>query len=285
MLTDDDWGFANSTGLGFTHPVIVDAHFQACEASYLRLLRRVGIEMGWRVLDAGCGSGEFLPALAALVGPAGRVHGIDLAAENAELAGRRLPAHPALRAADVRQGDLLDLPYPDDSFDAMWCANTVQYLDDRSLYRALAEARRVVRPGGIVAVKDLDGHRVTARPAASGLFEAFFRTAARHSGYVSRLLRTADLDHYLRQAGLLQVRRETVLIEHFAPLAEPAQRFYKAACARLAAQARTLGVGDGWEPFLDPGAVDHPLDRPEGYIAEGNVLAVGVVPPDSREHR
>jgi ubiquinone/menaquinone biosynthesis C-methylase UbiE len=40
----------------------------------------------------------------------------------------------------------------------------VQYLDDGELERALAELRRVVRPGGVVAVKDLDASLVTVRP-------------------------------------------------------------------------------------------------------------------------
>ncbi|MET9496312.1 class I SAM-dependent methyltransferase [Streptomyces sp. NPDC006552] len=281
MLTDDHraWGHAASTGLGFTHHTIVDAHFQACREDYLQLLDRAGIQPGWRVLDAGCGSGDFLPWLAELVGPDGQVSAVDLAAENAALARRRLPGHPALSPARVHQGDLRSLPWPDDTFDAVWCANTVQYLDDAELGQVLAELRRVVRPGGIVAVKDLDAHLITARPAGPYLFSDFFRAAGARPGYARQLLRTRDLYRHVEAAGFRDVRQRTVLIEHFAPLGEAALRFYKAACARLAAQAGDLGLGAGWEPFADPESAHHPLDRPDGYIAEGNTLAVGVVPP------
>ncbi|MYT24966.1 SAM-dependent methyltransferase, partial [Streptomyces sp. SID7760] len=67
------WGYTTSTGLPFTHEEIVDPHFEACSADYLDALDGVGIRPGWHVLDAGCGSGAFLPRIAELVGPAGRI--------------------------------------------------------------------------------------------------------------------------------------------------------------------------------------------------------------------
>ncbi|MEJ8642025.1 class I SAM-dependent methyltransferase [Streptomyces sp. MS1.HAVA.3] len=173
------WGYTASTGLGFTHHGIVDAHFRACQDPYEHLLERAGIQRGWSVLDAGCGPGEFLPWLAELVGPEGRVSAIDLATENAALAAGRIGLLKPACPVDVRQGDLLRMPYPDDSFDAVWCANTVQYFDDRQLDLALTEMMRVVRPGGIVAVKELDAHLITARPADPYLFSDFFRAAGR----------------------------------------------------------------------------------------------------------
>ena len=75
MLTEDHeaWGHTSSTGLGFTHHTIVDAHFRACETAYLGLLEQVGIRPGAHVLDAGCGAGDFLSPIASLVGDRGRV--------------------------------------------------------------------------------------------------------------------------------------------------------------------------------------------------------------------
>ncbi|MCX5388041.1 class I SAM-dependent methyltransferase [Streptomyces sp. NBC_00083] len=280
MLTRDHqgWGHTSSTGLGFTHHAIVDAHFRACEAPYLALLDQAGFRPGQHVLDAGCGTGDFLPHLAALVGAEGRVTAVDLAEENAALAADRAASWQLPCPTDVRTANLLNLPHPDDTFDAAWCANTVQYLDDDELARALAELARVVRPGGTIAVKDLDAHLITARPGDPYLFADFFRAAAAEPGYARQLLRTRELYRHLRRAGLTGVHQRTVLIEHHAPLAPAAQEFYKAACARLAAQALALGLGGAWRRFAGPADPAHPLDDPDGYISEGNVLAVGTVP-------
>jgi ubiquinone/menaquinone biosynthesis C-methylase UbiE len=279
MLTADHrrWGFTASTGLGFTHHTIVDAHFEACRPAYEHLLRRVGIRPGWHVLDAGCGSGDFLPWLAELVGRDGRISAVDLAEENVALAGER--AGPAPCPVDVRCGDIRNLPYADASFDAVWCANTVQYLDDDELMTALAELRRVVRPGGTIAIKDLDAHSITVRPADPYLFTDFFRAAGRVPGYARQLLRSRDLYRYLKQAELISVRQETVLIEHFAPLSRQTHAFYGPSCARIAAQALDLGLAGEWDRLVDPGSPDNPLHHPDGYISEGNVLAVAEVPP------
>ncbi|MGQ5640745.1 MULTISPECIES: methyltransferase domain-containing protein [unclassified Streptomyces] len=280
MLTEDHkaWGYTSSTGLGFTHHTIVDAHFRACETPYLGLLEQAGIRPGAHVLDAGCGAGDFLPHIASLVGDQGRITAVDLAEESVALATARLGESTLPCPVDIHQGTLLDLPHPDDTFDVAWCSNTVQYLDDDELDAALAELIRVVRPGGLVAVKDLDAHLITARPGDPYLFGDFFRAASATSGYARQLLRTRDLYQRLRRAGLTGVRQQTVLIEHHAPLSPAARDFYPAACAQLAAQAVRLGLSAHWQRFLDPGAADHPLNDPDGYISEGNVLAVGTVP-------
>src|SRR3974390_2166992 len=60
----------------------LDAHYLACESEYQAMLRAAGIQPGWHVLDAGCGSGGFLPAMAELAGPQGRISAIDMAPEH-----------------------------------------------------------------------------------------------------------------------------------------------------------------------------------------------------------
>jgi ubiquinone/menaquinone biosynthesis C-methylase UbiE len=286
VLTDDHaaWGHTASTGLGFSTGNVVDAHFAACAGAYRTALDLAGLHRGWHVLDAGCGSGTFLPLLAERVGPQGRLSAVDLAPENAALARRRarreLPGDGSAPPVDVRTGDVLDLPYPDGTFDAVWCANTVQYLDDGELPRALAEFRRVVRPGGVVAVKDLDAALLTLRPGDPFQLTDFFRHAARVPGYAHQLLRTRDLHLWLRRAGLTGVRQETLLIEHYAPLTPAAAHFYGLATASVARQALDSGLPERtWTPLLSPDHPAHPLRSADAYISEGNVVAVGTVPP------
>ncbi|MGC4788133.1 class I SAM-dependent methyltransferase [Micromonospora sp. DT178] len=80
------------------------------------------------------------------------------------------------------RGAPLALPYPDASFDALWCANAVQYLSHEDLSRALAEMVRVVRPGGLVAVKEFGVGPITIRPGPGILVSDFFRAAGHQAG-------------------------------------------------------------------------------------------------------
>ena len=218
---------ASSTGQALTGGDWLDAHFEASRPEYEAQLRAVGIQAGWRVLDAACGSGSFLPWLAALVGPSGSLTALDLAPDNVALVGRRLAAWRLPCPAEVREGSVLALPYPDAAFDAAWFANTSQYLTDEELATALAELRRVVRPGGLVAVKDHDPTLSRALPAPPGLLLRVIQLAA-DSGiaHARGVLRTPTLPTRLRRAGLVRVWQRATLIERAAPL-DPATRAYR----------------------------------------------------------
>jgi hypothetical protein len=130
----------------------------------------------------------------------------------------------------------------------------------------------------VLAVKDLDASLVTVRPGDPFLFTDFFRQAGAEPGYARQLLRTRNLYRWLTEAGLVAVRQWTVLSEHYAPISPAEWEFYGPSCATVAGQAMALGVPGEWAPLLSPNDPRHPLHDPSGYISEGNVLAVGVVP-------
>ncbi len=167
-MTDQAETHASSTGQGFTGGAWLDAHFEAARPEYEAQLRAVGIQPGWHVLDAACGSGSFLPWLAELVGPGGSLVALDLAPDNVALVERRVAEWGLPCPVEARTGTVLALPYPDAAFDAAWFANTTQYLTDDELATALAELRRVVRPGGLVAVKEADASAGRLLPAPLG---------------------------------------------------------------------------------------------------------------------
>ena len=81
-MVDSQQDNASSTGQVGTAACFLDAHFEACRDAYETMLRSVGLEAGWHVLDAGCGAGSFLPLIAELVGPGGRLAALDWAADN-----------------------------------------------------------------------------------------------------------------------------------------------------------------------------------------------------------
>ena len=71
-----------STGHALADAGWPDLHFEACRPEYEATVHSVGIQPGWRVLDAGSGSGSFLPVLADLVGSSGQLTVLDLTPEN-----------------------------------------------------------------------------------------------------------------------------------------------------------------------------------------------------------
>lgn len=71
-----------STGHALSAAAWLDTHYLAGQPEYEAVLRSAGFQAGWRVLDAGCGGGSYLPLLGDLLGPDGRLSAVDLAAEN-----------------------------------------------------------------------------------------------------------------------------------------------------------------------------------------------------------
>jgi SAM-dependent methyltransferase len=112
----------------------------------------LNLQEGMHVLDAGCGAGDDARAMAAIVGPAGRVVGLDSSATMVETAKTRTSAGNT--SIEFVQGSLYELPFPDDSFDAARSDRVFQHLAEPE--RALRELMRVTKPGGRVNVIDPD---------------------------------------------------------------------------------------------------------------------------------
>jgi SAM-dependent methyltransferase len=119
----------------------------------------MGLTAGARLLDVGCGAGLALQ-LAHKRG--GSVAGLDASAELLAVARARLPE------ADLRQGDVEELPYADASFDAVTAFNSVQYATDP--VQALREVKRVARRGALAAVATWgDPERCEARTVIAAI--------------------------------------------------------------------------------------------------------------------
>ncbi|WP_148614426.1 class I SAM-dependent methyltransferase [Nocardioides rubriscoriae] len=110
------------------------------------------------VLEIGCGTGAFAARLADAL-PDAAVVPVDQSAH--------LVAMTATRGLEARVADAQDLPFADDAFDAVAALWMLYHVPD--LHRALAEARRVLRPGGtFVAVTNGDEHVADLRRDAGG---------------------------------------------------------------------------------------------------------------------
>jgi methionyl-tRNA formyltransferase/ubiquinone/menaquinone biosynthesis C-methylase UbiE len=186
-----------------------DAHFAHSRAIYEAMARAVGLQTGWRGLGAGCGPGGFLPTRAALVGPGGALTALDLDAANLAIAAGRVAASPLACPVAFRQGSVAALPFPDHAFDAVWCANVSQYLTDDEFATALAECRRVVRSGGLVAVKESDapvGYYAPLDPAI--VWRAHDALLRQGDVQFRGVVRAAALRRWLERAGLADARQQ-----------------------------------------------------------------------------
>lgn len=166
-------------------------------AGYLLPALRPGLDL----LDIGCGPGTITVDLARRVAP-GRVVGVDRASE--VVAQAKAYASRQGVSIDWHVGDAYALPFPDASFDVVHAHQLLQHLSDP--VRALAEMRRGLRPGGVLAARDSDYASFAWAPADPRLTRwlEVYRAVARRNGAepdAGRFLKGWALD-----AGFANVR-------------------------------------------------------------------------------
>lgn len=188
----------------YTHghsAAVLSAHSRrgaADSAAYLLAHLRAGMDL----LDVGCGPASITADLAERVAP-GRVVALDAAAGALEAARATLRDRGLSEQVEVTCGDVMALPFEDASFDVVHAHQVLQHLTDP--VGALAEMRRVTRPGGIVAVRDAVYSAMTWFPEPAGMeqWRSVYMATARANGGEpdagSRLLSWA------REAGFTDV--------------------------------------------------------------------------------
>jgi ubiquinone/menaquinone biosynthesis C-methylase UbiE len=124
----------------------------AIQASKRIMLERIALAPGEAVLDVGCGPGTDVFDMVELVGPAGRLVGLD--ASQVMIAEARRRAQERHVPITFEVGDVQALPFPDGTFDVCRAEVLLEHLPDAA--RALTEMVRVTRPGGRIAVFDID---------------------------------------------------------------------------------------------------------------------------------
>jgi ubiquinone/menaquinone biosynthesis C-methylase UbiE len=177
-------------------------HYEASWQAPLDVARRVLLDRqpvrpGDRVLDVACGTGLLTHELARSAGSSGQVFGIDLSQAMVDAARSRQSLAGSASAHYVRMDAQL-LEFPSASFDVVLCCFGLMYLPDPE--RALAEMRRVLRPGGRLGIA-IWGERarcawapvfsIVDAEVASDVCPLFFRLGA--DGTLAQACRAADL--------------------------------------------------------------------------------------------
>jgi len=120
-----------------------------------QLIERSGIKKGMHVLDLGCGSGAFTTFIARAVGEKGRVYALDIQADMLKQLENKLskPENKDIQNIKLIEGNAYELPFDNGSLDLVNMVTVLQEIPDRN--RALQQVKRVLKPGGFLAVTEL----------------------------------------------------------------------------------------------------------------------------------
>ena len=168
------------------------------------LLDRIGVGAGWDCLDLGCGPGGITRPLSARVGPTGTVTGLDF-----DPAFVAIAAEGAAANTRFLQGNAYDTGLPHGSFDLVHMRFIASTAGEPE--RLVAEARRLVRPGGFVAAQEADFATLSCfppHPAWTRLVTAY-RACFPWTAEDPEAHRIYRL---LRAAGLVEVGYRPVLV-------------------------------------------------------------------------
>ena len=139
------------------------------------------LQPGMRLLDVGCGPGSITRGLAQRLAP-GEVVGLDLSRETLASA-REDAAQRGLTNLTYVEGSVYQIPFPDASFDVAYAHQVTQHL--RKPADALGEMLRVLRPGGLVGIRDVDWGTVSywpIDPRIDRFIETHFKTWYQNGG-------------------------------------------------------------------------------------------------------
>jgi len=237
------------------------------------------------VLDAGCGTGPFIPLLRELVGESGEVVAVDTDAAMIAAVQTRA-ASEGWRNVRPLVGDACRLESMAElrpSFDAIWCANVTQYMEEAALEAFLASSRRVLRPGGLLALKEFEGDALRVEPLPAGLL-ARWHDARCDAGvtHARALRRTASMATWLAGAGYESVHATPTEMLRHAPLDPAMRRLMRSLFEFLAAEAATVKLctedRQAWARLAMIERADHPLQDANFHYRAVQWTVVGSAP-------
>lgn len=232
------------------------------------------------VLDLACGDGFYARRIADRLGSGGSVTGVDLNPAYISVARHGEARHAGRAAIDFVAASFDCLPFPDESFDFVWCAQSLQSLPDPVV--VLEHLVRVLRPGGIVAVLENDTMHKVFLPWPIGLelplraaeLRAFSEKARDPSKYyVARRLPAV-----LAAAGVEPLNVTTRAFDRQAPFGESERELlqsYLEETARRVAPYLDASLLQELRQLGDARSSQHMLRQPYLTMTWLNVLALG----------
>ncbi|HEX6487712.1 MAG TPA: methyltransferase domain-containing protein [Candidatus Dormibacteraeota bacterium] len=230
---------------------------------------------GMRLLDCGCGPGSITVGLAEAVAP-GDVVGLDIEPRQLETA-RVYAAERGAANLTFELGSVYELPFDDATFDAAVAHFVIEHVSDP--LRALRELRRVLKPGGVLAVKDPYYPAFTWRPNLPEIQRAWELIARVREHNGSSETYSVDLRTLLLEAGFARTEAEAVartVVSHFTGPQQP----YAIMLNQLREPSlRSTVIEQGWADATELDGLDEALgrlgDRPDlfGFVVWVQALA------------
>lgn len=275
--TDDGQG---DDGLPAYAPMLA-AYHRAAAVELRSMIAALALQPGAQVLDVASGDGVYLGLLGEQVGSAGRVVGVDISPAYLRVAEQHVRERGLEQRVSLQLGDVAQLPFADDSFDLVWCAHSLYSLPDPLV--ALREMRRVVRPGGTVAVLENDTlhHMLLPWPAELELAVRQAQLAAleQTTSLTGRFYIGRNLCGSFELAGLSECSVTTYTIDRRAPLSQDERTFVEYYLHDLRERAMPHlepAARDAFDLLLRPGSRLYLLDQPGFFLSHLEIVARGV---------
>jgi ubiquinone/menaquinone biosynthesis C-methylase UbiE len=229
------------------------------------LLAAAALQPGEKVLDVACGTGVIARLAAEAVGPTGSVTGVDVAPDMIEVA--KATTVPAGAAIEWHVSDAASLSFADETYDVALCQMGLMFMEDRA--GALAELRRVMKPGGRVAINTPG----TIQPPFELMEQAIVEhISADLGGFVRAVFSMPDpagLATLLEEAGFADVTSSNPVTRFH--LDAPAEFLWQyinltpmgpfvAEASEEAKAAMERQVVEAWQPWVKDGKT--PVDQP-----------------------
>lgn len=215
----------NSKGSLPAYAERLDALHRALIDDFREIVGRLPLTGSETVMDAGCGDGFFTGLLSERL-PTGQAVGLDASAAYLRAAEERLGEDVAAGRVRLIEGDVNDLPFEAASLDAIWSAHCMQSY--ATIPHTLEEFRRVLRPGGLLAILETDNIHSIMLSWPPDLELAARRAEHREIGDEDSYLGTyfpRFAQQLLREAGYEEFSREFVFIRRQQPSGDVLERY------------------------------------------------------------
>jgi ubiquinone/menaquinone biosynthesis C-methylase UbiE len=262
------------------------AYHRAFGRELRTMLEDLPLRLGDCVLDMACGDGTYTSLLASRVGNAGRVVACDVNSAYLDLTRESIERAGPIERVELIQGSIEHLPLTPGRFDGAWCAQSLFSLPEP--LTALQALRRVVRPGGWVAVVENDTLHQVILPwpveVELATRAAEFAALADETSQPRKFYTARRMGAVFHEAGLVRNRLRTYSHDRQAPLDPDVREYLVAYLAELRDRvSHRLGLDqrDRFEQLADPTSPTYLLDTPHLTCTIVDHLMCGQVPDGS----